>query len=110
MLCWRRLRRTYAGSRNRSAGTSTGPRLPAYEHERVVVRQDQRQHGEHEQVQVSEETVVAAFVRHVACRINVDQCAYAGDKQEPDAGERVEEKACVSAKCCWFPVKGKVVW
>src|SRR2546429_4357434 len=37
--------------------------FPAHEHEEHVVRQDQREHGEHEQVHVPEEAVVAALDR-----------------------------------------------
>ena len=65
--------------------------LPADEHHQVVVRQDQGQHGEHEQVQVAEEAVVAALVRHVSRAVDVDQRADAGDKQQPDAAQRVKQ-------------------
>ena len=71
--------------------------LPADEHQGVVVRQDQRQHGEHEQVQIAEEAVVAALVRHVADRVDVDQHAHAGDEQQPDRGERIEQEAGIGA-------------
>ena len=72
--------------------------FPAHEHQDIVVRQDQREHGEHEQVQVSEEAVVAAFMRHVADGINVDQHAHAGDKQQPDGGERIEQEAGIGVE------------
>src|SRR6202521_6166858 len=55
--------------------------LPAYEHQRIIVRQNEREHGEHEQVQVSKETVIPAFMRHVASRVNVDQRSDASHKQ-----------------------------
>ena len=69
--------------------------FPANEHEHVVVGENQRQHGEHEEVEVSEETVVAAFMGHVAGGVNVDQHADAGDEEQPDAGERVEKESGV---------------
>ena len=59
--------------------------LPADEHEYVVIPQDERQHGEHKQVQVAKEPVVPALVRHVSNRVNVDQHADAGYEQQPDA-------------------------
>ncbi len=72
--------------------------LPAHEHHGVVVGQDQRQHGEHEQVHVAEEAVVAAFMPHVADRVNVDQHAHAGHEQQPDAGQRIEQEAGIGAE------------
>ena len=66
--------------------------FPAHKHHGVVVPQDQRQHGKHEQIHVSEEAVVAAFVRHVADRVDVDQHADAGHEQQPDARELVEQE------------------
>ena len=65
--------------------------LPADKHHQVVVGQNQGEHGEHEQVQVSEEAVVAAFVRHVSRAVDVDKRADAGDKQQPYAAQRVEQ-------------------
>ena len=53
--------------------------FPSDEQQQQIVRQDQRQHREHEQIQVAEEAVVAALVRHVAGGINVNQEADAGD-------------------------------
>jgi hypothetical protein len=67
--------------------------FPAYEHQGVVVGHDERQHGEHEQVQVPEESVVPAFMGHVAGGVNMDEQADARDKQEPDAGERIKQEA-----------------
>ena len=45
--------------------------FPADKHQQVVAGQNQRQHEEHEQVQVAEEAVEAAFLPHVADRIDV---------------------------------------
>src|SRR3954454_10806376 len=66
--------------------------FPADKHQNVVVPQNQSEHGEHEQVQISEEAVVTAFVGHVAHRVDVDQRAHAGHKQQPDSGKRIEQK------------------
>src|ERR1035441_6306556 len=40
--------------------------FPPDEKHQVISRQNQRQHEEHEEVQVSEEPVIASFMRHVA--------------------------------------------
>ena len=72
--------------------------FPSNKHQHVIVGKDQREHGEHEEVEVSEEPVVAAFMRHVASGINMDQHADARDEEQPDAGERVEKKSGVSLK------------
>ena len=47
--------------------------FPSDEHHQVVRAEHQNQHEEHEQVQVGEEPVIAAFMRHVADRVNVNQ-------------------------------------
>ena len=78
--------------------------FPPDKHQHVIIGQDQREHGEHEEVEVSEEAVVAAFMRHVSGRINMDQHADAGDEQQPDAGERIEQKSGVGLKRCRGPV------
>ena len=65
--------------------------LPAHEHHQVVVGKDQREHGEHEEVQVSEEAVVAALMAHVARAVNVDERADAGDEEQPHATQGVEQ-------------------
>ncbi len=82
--------------------------FPANKHEHIVVGQDQRQHGEHEEVEVSEEAVVAAFMRHIAGGINMDQHADAGDEQQPDAGERIEQEARVGLERSLRAVVGRV--
>ncbi len=69
--------------------------FPADKHECVVVGEDECEHGEHEEVEISEEAVVAAFMSHVANGIDMDQHADAGDEQEPDAGEWVEQESGV---------------
>src|SRR6266404_524537 len=70
--------------------------FPADKHQHIVVGQNKREHGEHEEVEVSEEAVVSTFVRHVPGGINVNQHADAGDEQQPDAGERIEQETGVS--------------
>ena len=63
--------------------------FPSDEHHDQVRGQHQRQHEEHEQIQVAEEAVVAAFVRHVAGRIDVDQHADEGNHQQHHHGKLV---------------------
>src|SRR5258708_1890933 len=80
--------------------------LPADKHQDIVVGQNQRQHGKHEEIEVSEEAVVAAFVRHVSGGINMDQHADAGDKEQPDAGERIEQESSVGLECSRAALRG----
>ncbi len=47
--------------------------FPPDEQQQQIVRQHQRQHREHEQIQVAEEAVVAALVRHVPGGVHVNQ-------------------------------------
>src|SRR5580693_1486787 len=49
--------------------------FPADKQQDIVVGQDQGQHGKHEEVEVSEESVIAAFMRHVSGRVNMNQHA-----------------------------------
>ena len=72
--------------------------LPADKHQRIIVRQDERQHREHEQVEVAEESVITALVCHVAYRVDVDEHAHAGHEQQPDRRQRIEQEAGVGAK------------
>src|SRR5579864_8067663 len=66
--------------------------FPAHEHQQIVVRQHQREHEEHEEVQVRKEPIVAAFMRHVSDRVNMNQEPDAGDHQHHDHGELVKIK------------------
>src|SRR5262249_6026364 len=59
------------------------------EEQNVVRGEYEDQHEEHEEVQVREETVVAAFMRHVASGVDVDQEADAGDDEDHDNSELV---------------------
>ncbi len=72
--------------------------FPSHEQQHVVIRQDEREHGKHEQVHVSEEAVVAAFVRHVSGGVDVDQHAHAGDEEQPDGRERIEQESGVDVE------------
>jgi hypothetical protein len=72
--------------------------FPSHEQKHVVIRQDERKHRKHEQVHVSEEAVVAAFVRHVSGGVNVDQHAHAGHKEQPDRRERIEQESGVGVE------------
>ena len=67
--------------------------FPAHKQEKKIVGEDQGQHGKHEQVHVAEETVVAAFVAHVADGVDVDEESDAGNDQNHDAGKRIEQIA-----------------
>src|SRR6185437_4109909 len=67
--------------------------LPADEHQQIVVRQYQGEHEEHEKVHVCEEAIEAAFMRHVADRVNVNQEPDSGDHQDHHGGELVKIKA-----------------
>ena len=66
--------------------------FPPDEQHQVVGGQHQHQHEEHEEVQVGEEAVIAAFVRHVADGVDVDQRADAGDHQQHHGGEPVHRQ------------------
>src|SRR5208282_5478251 len=66
--------------------------FPSHEQNHVVIRQDERKHRKHEQVHVSEEPVVTAFVRHVSGGVNVDQHAHAGHEEQPDSREGIKRE------------------
>src|SRR6266403_3584636 len=55
--------------------------LPTNEQQHVICRQHQNQHEKHEQVEVRKEPVIAALMRHVSGRINVDEPAHSGHHQ-----------------------------
>src|SRR5947207_9219890 len=64
--------------------------FPANKHEEHVVRQNEHQHGEHEEIQLAEEAVVAAFVPLVPEGVRENQEADAGNYEKQDAEELVE--------------------
>ncbi len=70
--------------------------LPPNKHQHVVIGEDQGEHREHEEIQVPEKAVVPALMRHVSGRINMNQHPDAGNKQQPDARQRIEQEPCVS--------------
>ena len=72
--------------------------LPADEHEQKVLRQHQGQHEKHEQVEVGEVAPVSLFVRHVADGVDMDQKADAGDDQQHDQRQGVEQEVKIGAK------------
>src|SRR5215471_3264412 len=78
--------------------------FPADEHEQHVVGENESQHGKHEQVHVAEEAVIAAFVAHIADRIDVNEEADASDDEHHDAGEWIEQVAPVGDEAHKMPV------
>ena len=64
--------------------------LPADEEERQVVREDQDEHREDEEVQVTEEARVPVVVRHVRRGVEVDEEADAGDDEHHHAAQLVD--------------------
>ena len=72
--------------------------LPAGEDEQEVVRQDQQQHREHEQVQVGEEAPLAGVVGHVADRVDVDEHADRRDHDQQAGRQRVDVEAHVGVE------------
>ena len=45
------------------------------------MRQDERQHEKHKEIQIGEEAVIAAFLCHISCGVDVDQKADSGYDQ-----------------------------
>src|SRR5581483_1502381 len=66
--------------------------FPSNEQQQEVLREHQNQHEEHEEVQVGEEAVISALVRHVADRIDVDQQSDSGYHHEHHGGQPVDGK------------------
>src|SRR5579864_4970664 len=69
--------------------------LPAHEHQRVVVRENEGEHREHKEVEITEEPVIAALMGHVAGRINMDEHPDSGYEEEPDGRKRIEQEPCI---------------
>src|SRR5262249_33919264 len=59
--------------------------FPAYEHQKEIVRDHQRQHRKHEQVKESKEPPVAIFASHVPGSKNVNPKRDERDKQDVDS-------------------------
>ena len=66
---------------------------PADGQQDEVAGEDQQQHREDEEVEVAEEAVVALVGAHVAERVEVDQGRDAGDDEDHEDRERVDEDA-----------------
>ena len=66
--------------------------LPAEVEQEVIVREDEDQHEEDEQVQVGEEAFEARIAVHVADRVDVDQGTDAGDDQHHGEGQRIDQE------------------
>jgi len=62
---------------------------PGEEHDHVLA-QDEHEHEEEEQVEIGEVARLAFVVGHVACGVDVDQGADAGDDEAHDGGDLVE--------------------
>jgi len=66
--------------------------FPADEHEQIVVRQDQDEHGGHEQVQVGKEAVIAGVPVHIAGRVDVHEEADTTDDKQHDGTQCINLK------------------
>ena len=66
--------------------------LPPREDHQEVVRQDQQQHAEHEEVQVGEEAPPARVVRHVADRVQVDEHPDRRHDDQQAGGQLIDEE------------------
>ena len=83
--------------------------LPAHIQKEVVVRQDQQEHEEHEEVQVGEEAAVPRIAVHIADRVHVDQQPDAGDDQDHRCRQHVQRRSTpteklpteIQSKRCW---------
>ena len=72
--------------------------FPAEEVEQEIVRQDEHEHGEEEQVEVEEEPVEARVAVHVADRVQVDHGGDAGDEQRHGDRQRVDQQGRVDVQ------------
>src|SRR5712671_4985254 len=70
--------------------TAESHAFPADEEEHVVGGQNEDEHEEHEEIEVGEEAVIAAFVGHVARGVDVNEPAYSGDDEEHHHGELID--------------------
>ncbi len=83
--------------------------LPSHKHQHIVIGENEREHGEHEQVHVPEEAVVPALMRHVSGGINVDEHPDPGHEQQPDAGKRIEQESRVGLEIRLCSAVGNVI-
>ena len=68
---------------------------PSHKEQQKIVGEHEREHEEQGQVEIAEEAVIAAFVRHITDGIDEDQQTDEGDHDDHHAGERIEEIAPV---------------
>ena len=64
--------------------------LPAQVEQEQVVRQDQRQHGRHEEVHVGEEAAESDVFPHEFRGVHMNQESHEGDNQRHDQGQRIQ--------------------
>ena len=69
--------------------------LPTDEHHQVVTTQNQREHREHEQVEIGKEPVETILVVHITGGVHVDEKADSRDDQNHDRGERIQKECPV---------------
>src|SRR5207249_5040761 len=72
--------------------------FPPNEQQHVIRRQHQDEHEKHEQVEVGKEAVVAAFMRHVSGRVNVNEPTDSGHHQHHHDRELVHLQIETSAE------------
>ena len=82
---------------NQQIGAETHA-FPADKHQQEIVRQHQRQHREHEQVQIRKEAIEAAVSVHVADGKDVNQEADEGDEERIGAAQPIHRQTEVSAE------------
>src|SRR5438105_3036779 len=70
--------------------------LPAHEQQQIARSQHQREHEEHEQVEITEKAIVAALVLHVSDGVDVDEEADTSDHQDHHQRELVKIEAEIS--------------
>jgi len=75
---------------SQSADTKQRPTpFPADKHQQEIVGQHERQHREHEQIQVSEEAIVTIVAVHVARREDVNQQSDKSDEESVNAAQAI---------------------
>src|SRR6185369_11670816 len=72
--------------------------LPTDKHQKKVVSEHQREHREHEKIQVGEEAIVTAVTFHVAGGENVNQKTDKGNEEHIDAAQTVHGQPEIRAK------------
>ena len=99
-------------------GTEAHP-LPADEHEEVVVGQDEKEHREHEEVQIGEVAGVARVPAHVPGRVDVDDEPHSRHHEEHHGAEGSRRNAtsarklgaAIHSKRCTSPLRPrKTAW